>query len=722
MKEYAGTLVLETDVDGEGIDAALTEINAKIDKFKEKEITVGLSTEEEAELDELYKKAEELWQIDLERSRAERAISKEMEQQAEDTEYVVDNLAKTNKPLFDMANHLQDLVDKYREIQSSSGDIISESEIKQAEKLKEEILETLDAIEKMPGGQKLYIKGINDTVEGTKEVRRETNNIGKGLSGLIKKVAKWGLAIFSIRSAYTFVRQAVSTLSQYNKQLATDLQYIRFAMASMLEKTIVRLVNWVLRLLQYINYLSMSWFKVNLFANASADRMQDMASSAKEAKKQLAGFDEMNVISDSSTGGGGIGSPSVDLSKMENFKPPKWLTEIEKAGQWIIEHWKIIVAAIGAVGLALIGIKIAKWIGDAKKAKDATRGLATSFTGFFDGLGKGIEAIAILGGFALVIKEITGLVDTFAQSGLKLTDVIGLMATIIGSLVVLIAALTIASNALQSPLAMAGLLLLTAAIAAILLVIKETLPTILDALGKFITEIGPTLNQILETIGTAIERIIYALGTALPPIINSVGTLFEKIFNGISKVISTVGNVIVKILTTAKDLTTTVLDAILSFINRLGPAINNFVDNVIRAVTKLINFLISGIEYMINTLVINAVRGLFKKINDVIPGGKYDLNLPGYVSIPRFVPKLAKGTILNAPGKGVPVGGYQALAGEAGREAYLPLSDRQLLEELGSTIGRYVTINATIPVYAYNRLVDRQMVRVRAEDNFAGNR
>lgn len=72
------------------------------------------------------------------------------------------------------------------------------------------------------------------------------------------------------------------------------------------------------------------------------------------------------------------------------------------------------------------------------------------------------------------------------------------------------------------------------------------------------------------------------------------------------------------------------------------------------------------------------------------------------------------------PGRGVPYHG--AYIGERGAEAVVPLTDSQQMALLGETIGRYVTINATIPVYAYNRQVDRQIKRIQAEDNFAGNR
>lgn len=125
-----------------------------------------------------------------------------------------------------------------------------------------------------------------------------------------------------------------------------------------------------------------------------------------------------------------------------------------------------------------------------------------------------------------------------------------------------------------------------------------------------------------------------------------------------------------------------------------------------------LNMIISGL----NTLIRGANRIKFD-VPDWVPGigGKqFGFNIPQ-------IPKLAKGTILNAPGRGVPVAGGRALAGETGREAYLPLSDTQLLEELGSTIGKYITINANITNTMNGRVISRQLQQIRNDREFAYN-
>ena len=169
--------------------------------------------------------------------------------------------------------------------------------------------------------QELMKNQIKETGDKLKQARIKDNieDIGKSTSNVIKKIGKWALAIFSIRSAYMFVRQSASTLSQYNEKIASDLEYIRFALASSLQPVIEGLIQLVYKLLTYVNYIAKAWFGVNLFANASEKAMNKGAKSAEKMKKSLAGFDEMNIIQDTTGGGagGGVISPSIDLSQIK---------------------------------------------------------------------------------------------------------------------------------------------------------------------------------------------------------------------------------------------------------------------------------------------------------------------------------------------------------------------------------------------------------------------
>ena len=626
----------------------------------------------------------------------------------------------------------------------------------------------------------------------TKNIGKNIDDASKKMTGTIKQVARWALAVFAVESAYGFVRNAISTLSGYNDQLATDVEYIQFAIATTLEPIIERIVGWVYRILQYVNYLAQAWFNVNLFANASEKNFKKAGKAAQQMNDSVTGFDKINKLSDNSSNTSGTTSPSFDLSNMNDFEAPTWLEKIAEWGKPIIDFFKNIIDEYGPVagGIMIVlgafaGFKILKtvisWITNLGKSVTTAK---TDFTKFFNSLGKAAEAIAILGGISLVIDSITklidtfsesgmtfgevagligivlgevaaaflvfmgvmtlmepswqsiaaaavifvglalvlesvcDLIDTFANSGLSLTDVIGLMATVLVTIVGLMGSIVALGPAMTTGLT--PFLGVVGGISAILLVMAATLPIILDAVADFINATAPSLCDILETIGKLIENLIYALGTVLPPIIESVGGLFTSIFNGISKVIDTVGNTLVEILGAIGGLVNTVLGSLLEFINGLGPAVENFVDSVCNAVTKLVNFIISAIEYLV-ILIFDGVNGIIKAVNSV---SKYiGITIPTVkeFKIERFKPTyMATGGIIDVPRRGVALA-PNVVGGEAGAEGVLPLTDEDTMDRLGREIGRHITIDLELNNNINGRLLSKVVRRIQNGQEFSRN-
>lgn len=480
------------------------------------------------------------------------------------------------------------------------------------------------------------------------------------------------------------------------------LPYI-IAFAELLED----LANW---LAEKFGYDELD-FKINTSsAESGIKKIGDSADeTTKKLNKMLAPFDELNVIDFGDTSnttdvlGGSLGIGTYDYDALKDLttdlreKVDEIKEKVISVLNTIKEIAKVVVIIVGAA----LFIKFIKFLetfsGNSSKIAGGAKSISTGFSAMLEEMGKATEIIALLGGIALVINSLTGLItafsesdrslgeilallagsiglivaafeimfitmskiepswqsivaaavilagfalvinqvsnllETFSKTGLEVSDVVALMAAIFVPIVALMGAI-----ALLGPLMTEGLIPFAAVIvgiSAILIVMKETLPTILEACGKFIQDIGPFVIDLIKAINEGIEKLIDALGKALPPIIESVGDLFDKIFGGISNVISTVGGVIIGIMNTAKWLVIDVLNAITKFIDDLGPAINNFVDNAIQAVTKLINFMVSAIEYLINRVIVDAARTGIKALN-LIPG--VEIELPKYISIPRF--------------------------------------------------------------------------------------
>lgn len=534
-------------------------------------------------------------------------------------------------------------------------------------------------------------------------VKENVKGIGNGIENIIKKVGRWALAVFSVRSAYNLVRQASSTLAQYDKQYATNLEYIRFVLAQAIAPILNWIVGLVFKLMSYVNYVAKALFGVNLFSNASAKNFQKMSNSATKIKKELqsANFDEMNVLSDTSdTSSTGAIAPSVDLGNLEDVEIPDWLKNLTEFLKPIIDFFQEIIDKYGPVtgGIiivvgALAGFLILKTLISlfTNFGKSVT-GISADFTGFLNSLGKAVEFIAILGGLALVITTVTTLIDTFAKSGLSLGEALGLVAGIIGIITVaftafmavmtllqpswqsiagatviflglsavllsvsklldsfaksglkvndVIGLLTVVmvsivalmgSVALLGPLMTAGLLpfvVVIAAISIVLLVMALTLPTILEAVSDFIKSTAPSLINVIEAISKAISLVIVAIGSTLPPIIKSLGSVFNSVFRGIADVVNTAGNAVRNVLDGIRGIIKQIGDTIsqvaytvIWFINNLGPSINNFVSSTISAITKLVNFVVSAVEYLVNRAV-DGVNSIANVLN-AVPRNKY---------------------------------------------------------------------------------------------------
>lgn len=505
-------------------------------------------------------------------------------------------------------------------------------------------LNNLDSINKKilsnANNQELMKTQIEETRKKMNGLDLDFKKVGNSVNGVVKKISRWVLAVFSIRSAYMAVRSAMSTLSQTNDELANKLEMIRLVFASALEPVVTRLVDLVYKLLSYVNYIAKAWFNVDLFASASAKAMKSGASSAEKMRKSMAGFDEMNVVSDTSSSSTGATS---GFTAPENVPVPEWI-------KWIADNKDLILGTLLGIGIALASWKIAELV--------AQFGLFDSvIRPIFDFIGANATTIAgliaIFGGLALVVD---GVIKYFKDPTWE-------------NFIEILGGIAIAST---------GVFLIFGGIPAII-------TAIIGVIGALGLAIYKNWNDIVKFTKNLTDKIKNAFSTAIQWIkdkFNSMVTFFNNLISKIVGLFKTIG--------------TKVGDAI-------GSAFKTVINGVLKAIENILNFPIKSINSLID--VINKVPGI-------------DLG-----TLPTFsLPRLAKGTIVSNPGRGVLTPSGNALYGEAGREAYLPLSDTQLLEELGSTIGRHITINANITNTMNSRVISRELKIINANNDFAGNK
>lgn len=651
-----GSIRLGVDLDTNKFDKQVQQLEKKLQKEEQKSIEIDAKiadVQEEIQFyEEIAQKAENYRQV-VEKIQKEQA-SGQGELTARGRE-VLENYAE-------LKTYLEENAESYAKLTSEQEKLLT----KQTD-INGKVAEYKTQIES--------VKLQKATAEANK-MKEGFKSVGNSIQGAVQKAGKLVLGVFAIRSAYMALRRASSDLASYDKEYASNLEYIRYV----LTETIASVLKWIIQLastlLNYLFQILNAWFGSNLGKSvkdfeAMKKSSGGVAKNMKEAEKAAQGFDELNVLQDNSQtgGGGGYTAPTLDMSGMQG-EPPAWL-------QWIIDNKDLVLTALGAILGAIIGLKT---------------GL-----GGIAGLGIGVMVagvVALIGDlvdfikdpswekFGRVLKDIgvaiTGLgIAIGALTGNWLVALIGLLITVVGLIIE-------NWDSIQKVLSEVGGWIYDH-------IIKPVVD-FFDALGKWLYEnfIKPVVN-FFDGMWKTLADIFKNIGEFF-------GNVFKNAWEGIQNIFKNVGNFFQGIWNT-----------IVSIFRNIGQRIGEAVSGAFKGA---VNAIFTVLENILN-FPIRAINGLISLIN-MIPG----VNLG---KLNEFhLPRLKTGGIINMPNKGTMVGG-SAIGGESGREGVIPLTDSQAMETLGESIGKYVTINATINNTMDGKLISRHIQKIQSQQAFAGN-
>lgn len=225
------------------------------------------------------------------------------------------------------------------------------------------------------------------------------------------------------------------------------------------------------------------------------------------------------------------------------------------------------------------------------------------------------------------------------------------------------------------------------------------LVVIVGLLVKLVAENWEKIKVILGEVGNWIYQKV------IKPVSDFFTNLWNGIVNGVKNAIKWVKDSFKSVV----DFFSGIINKIVGLFKNIGTKVGDAIGNAFKLV---VNGVLGALEKILNAP-IKTINKLIDVINK-IPG----INLK---TLPTFnLPKLAVGGIVNNPGKGVPIGG--ALTGEVSKEGVIPLTNSQAMEELGRTIGQYITINANITNTMNGRVISRELQKVNANSDFAMNR
>ncbi len=229
-----------------------------------------------------------------------------------------------------MVESLNEKYSKQLGVYNSLNEELTENTTKQKE-LKNSVSETKSEIDKL--------SGINSVL----------SSANKQTGAVIKKVAKWSLAVFGVRSAYMGIRRVISMVRSENEEIDAGFKAIENFFTTAFEPVVKRLLGWVMTLVQYVNYLAKAWFGVDILAKSNEKSLKGANKQAKELRKTLTGFDEMNVINDS--GGTGVAGATIEpLPIPEEYPIPSWL-------QWVADNGTIVSGILLGIAGGLLAVK-----------------------------------------------------------------------------------------------------------------------------------------------------------------------------------------------------------------------------------------------------------------------------------------------------------------------------------------------------------------------------
>ena len=533
--------------------------------------------------------------------------------------------------------------------------------------------------------------------------------LGSSINGIVQKTKKWVLAIFGVRSAYLAIRSAMSILSQSDEGLKTQIDYMKWALANAIKPIIEWIIKAVYTIMKLIAQIIYTFTGYNIFKDSGiADYQKAMAGSnksAKELKRTLLGFDEMNVINENgSTGalGGGIGNlaKEFDLANDTFFKD--------------LEDKKDLLKNLGLAAAGIFGAKtIGGWISNLGKflgsGKLSTLGSVLGKLGIIAGA---ISIISIIKDkvweevdqLKKDIKKINELNTERQKKWIKEeNDINKIITTINVNRQANYELLQKTGGAWNWINDLGYANLSTAKSSAKTMQLQVDRAIELYKQGKLNNE---EQEKIKENI---IQQVEY--NDALIKRLQEEGWETQDI-EDLNK----------RLIQNYKDMGGNVEEIKTDFqtINKIKFDDKEITVHVFGNTTSFKESMRRAIEY--------AEQGLEKLGFSAGGGGKGasgsgsggGFRAKGGIFYPSKLPKLAVGGIINNPGAGVPYNG--AIIGERGAEAVVPLTDSQQMALLGEAIGKYITVNLTNVTELDGRTIARKVQEVNNGTNFLLNR
>ena len=597
--------------------------------------------------------------------------------------------------------------------------------------------------------------------KGFKEAEKSSDALGNGIKKITSSMKKIAFATLGARSAFMVLKQAISSYISQNEELQAQINGFKGLISQAIGPAIEYVVNLFAKAISYVNAFINSLTGINLVAKANTAALKAQGAAAR----QLAGFDEQTKLSDNSantnTASGLNDGLTLDLSFLDPLKKSieQFQTDIsplmntlkdygsaikeniiDPFANWTVNElvpsfFNLLGSAAGVLDEALKTAQpILKWLWEdwlepmfkwtGKAVVDFLNDLADWIRDNKEPLGK---IVGIIGGIVAVlmtlsnpvflvlklistIKELWETCDEFrtniedAWEGLKemLSGIGDIIAGIFGDE-------SLFDEGIEK--------------------FKEGGSDMLEGLWEGLKAgwewVKEKAKKIWDDLLKAFEEFF---GIASPSkVFKEDGNfMIQGLIEGFKGGIKKIGDAAKTILDTIKNVFKGVPDwfrttfhnawqkvkDVFSSGSKVFDGIKAGIENTFR---NIVNGLIGGINNVI-AFPFNQINNMLNMIRDIQLFGVFPFaNFWGYnpLSVPQ-IPRLARGGIVNNPGRGV-----LSVVGESGAEAILPLENNtEWMDALAEKINGGTII---IPVYLGTRQIEKIIIDGQKKRQFAAN-
>jgi len=561
---------------------------------------------------------------------------------------------------------------------------------------------------------------------------------GQGFERGINSLKRFALGLFGIRSMFSLMRRATNAYLSQNETTANKLNAIWVALGNALGPIIEIIADGVLKLIGYLNvFLRALGFDIDLTKNMnkSTKAVQGTTKAMKELNNEVYSFDEMNKQSkDTSVGGAGGGGTNGFTMPELNEGVVKKLQDVAK---WLKENKDLLFT----IGTIIAGYKVAKWLsglssligGGTGAGATGLLGLKNILTGLL-----ALEAIAIVVSIIYYGKELSELkqinkeIEKFAKNNTESAKKVNKsnldvaksfekgseeINKYVQELNGQIEASKINTEAKRKENEQMGLLdhvwdIFGGTTSKNNKLMQENTQRIIDNARnlqelaregkltddqmKVYKDTMGYLNGIYDELSPAVENSTHKIEGFGFKVDETTQGLYDQI-KGLQDTEREAGISTGNQKTYFESLWKKARETFGNMNNlKANPTVE--VKTNTEKLKNLLKLLSDNTSTFAATGVVGGATGLLNKMKSF---------------------GLARGGIVNLPGKGVPIGNI--VTGERGHEGFIPMDNEESMDLIGQSVARHVVINLTNNTLLDSRIIAREQTKIQNNQNFLTN-